>query len=101
MDFLKIDQWNASYARGENVIFYPHEEVVRFLNRFIRKRLGEEEFCDVIYKGDFYQSGIGVTHNSSKHSQENHLRASLENLDSIRNIESSAQNALQLTGGGA
>ena len=38
-----------------------HEEVVRFLNRFIRKRIDSHRFSDVIYRGDFYRSGIGIT----------------------------------------
>lgn len=61
LDF-KQKEWNESYTRGENAIFYPHEEVVRFLNRFIRKRVGERNFSDVIYRGDFYHSGVGITH---------------------------------------
>ncbi|WP_300964603.1 hypothetical protein [uncultured Helicobacter sp.] len=61
MKDMKVTQWNESYARGENAIFYPHEEVVRFLNRFIRKRIDSHRFSDVIYRGDFYRSGIGIT----------------------------------------
>lgn len=63
MQDIKAKQWNESYARGENAIFYPHEEVVRFLNRFIRKRIGETHFSDIIYRGDFYHSGIGISKN--------------------------------------
>ncbi len=40
--------WEASYKRCENFIFYPKEEVVKFLNRFVRKRIGVEEFVDII-----------------------------------------------------
>lgn len=60
---IRQQQWNESYARGENAIFYPHEEMVRFLNRFIRKRVSQHHFSDVIYRGDFYHSGIGITQN--------------------------------------
>lgn len=60
---IRQQQWNESYARGENAIFYPHEEMVRFLNRFIRKRISQNHFSDVIYRGDFYHSGIGITKN--------------------------------------
>ncbi len=31
-------QWEESYARQENFIFYPKEEYVKFLNRFVRKK---------------------------------------------------------------
>ncbi|MDC0473554.1 class I SAM-dependent methyltransferase [Alphaproteobacteria bacterium] len=40
MEFYK-GEWEASYGRGENSIFYPQTEVVRFLNRFIRKKVDE------------------------------------------------------------
>ena len=33
------DEWEASYERGENNILYPQPEVVRFLNRFVAKKL--------------------------------------------------------------
>lgn len=42
---MKYDEWNNSFERGENNILYPQPEVVRFLNRFIKKKIN--------YKGDF------------------------------------------------
>jgi SAM-dependent methyltransferase len=42
--------WEASYARGDNWIFYPKEEVVKFLNRHVRKRRGISEFHDLLNK---------------------------------------------------
>lgn len=56
----KVNEWNSSYQRGENFIFYPHDEVVKFINRFIRKRVGKDSFVDIIYNGDFYKSGEGI-----------------------------------------
>ena len=41
MEFYK-DEWEASYGRGENSIFYPQTEVVRFINRFIRKKTDDK-----------------------------------------------------------
>ena len=38
MNDLKTGEWNQSYSRNENFIFYPKEEVVKFLNRFVRKK---------------------------------------------------------------
>ncbi len=35
---IKINKWEESYSRGENFIYYPKEEVVKFLNRFIKKK---------------------------------------------------------------
>lgn len=37
-------EWNASYVRKENTLFYPGEPVVRFVNKFIRRRIGPDEF---------------------------------------------------------
>ena len=47
---LKIDDsdvWDASYNRGGNILFYPHEEIIRFVNRYVRKRDGYNEFTDI------------------------------------------------------
>lgn len=40
MDDPYRDAWDASYQRRENTLFYPAEEVVRFVNRYIRRRTG-------------------------------------------------------------
>ena len=47
MEAIK-DKWEESYKREENFIFYPKEEVVKFMNRFVRKRSGVNEFKDVM-----------------------------------------------------
>jgi SAM-dependent methyltransferase len=41
-------EWEASCGRGDNAIFYPKEEVVKFLNRHVRKRTGLAEFRDIL-----------------------------------------------------
>ncbi|GIU70254.1 MAG: hypothetical protein KatS3mg002_1490 [Candidatus Woesearchaeota archaeon] len=48
MDILKKEEWEKSYSRYENFIFYPKEEVVKFLNRFIRKRIDVDKFIDIL-----------------------------------------------------
>jgi len=63
MDILK-DKWEKSYTRSENFIFYPKEEVVKFLNRFVRKRNGIDKFVDILdfskeVKGLDYGCGLG------------------------------------------
>jgi SAM-dependent methyltransferase len=40
-------EWNASYERRENFLFHPHEEIIRFVSRHIRKRIGFDEFTDL------------------------------------------------------
>lgn len=33
-------EWNAAYDRGDNFLFYPNEEVIRFFARHVAKRTG-------------------------------------------------------------
>jgi SAM-dependent methyltransferase len=40
--------WEASYGRLENHLFWPHEEVVRFMSRHVRRRIGPSEYVDVL-----------------------------------------------------
>lgn len=40
-------KWDASYLRNENYVFYPSNEVIRFVSRFIRKRIGLNEFKNI------------------------------------------------------
>ena len=40
-------EWDRSYLNRDNFVFYPHEEVIRFVSRHIRKRTGLNEFNDV------------------------------------------------------
>lgn len=37
-------EWNQSYERYENTLFYPSEEVIRFVNRYIRRRIGPDAY---------------------------------------------------------
>jgi SAM-dependent methyltransferase len=45
-DRFKADAWDMSYSKGDNYVFYPHEEVIRFVSRYIRKRTGLTTFRD-------------------------------------------------------
>ena len=61
---LHQQEWDESYSRNENFIFYPKEEVVKFLNRFVRKKVGVNEYLDIldftnIVKGLDFGCGIG------------------------------------------
>lgn len=40
--------WNDSYERLENMVFWPAEEVVRFLSRHVRRRVGPQDFVDLM-----------------------------------------------------
>jgi len=47
---INQEKWDESYSRNENLIFYPKEEVIKFLNRFIKKRKGTTSFENLLAK---------------------------------------------------
>lgn len=62
-DILK-EKWDGSYSRGENFIFGPKDESIKFLNRFVRKRTGVDTFRDILsfnetVRGLDYGCGVG------------------------------------------
>ncbi|WP_148134938.1 class I SAM-dependent methyltransferase [Candidatus Formimonas warabiya] len=38
------EEWEKSYLNHDNFVFYPHEEVIRFVSRYIVKRTGLNQF---------------------------------------------------------
>lgn len=44
---LKVDEWNESYKRGDNFVFYPHEDIIRFISKYIKKRIGYDSYVNV------------------------------------------------------
>jgi SAM-dependent methyltransferase len=44
----KKKEWSDSYRNKDNFVFYPHEEVIRFVSKYIRKRTGLNEYRDVV-----------------------------------------------------
>ena len=62
------DEWEASYKRGENNILYPQPEVVRFLNRFVAKKIdfqNIEQIMESVNKAPLrcldFACGVGVS----------------------------------------
>lgn len=49
---LNQKEWNESYNRGGNVCFYPHEEIIRFVNKYIRKKEFDSSFRNVMALSD-------------------------------------------------
>lgn len=41
-DFTR--EWNDSYERFENTLFFPNESVIRFVNKHIRRRTGTDSY---------------------------------------------------------
>ncbi len=59
-----VDKWDESYRRGENFLFGPKDESIKFLNRFVRKRTGVNTFRDILdfkktMRGLDYGCGVG------------------------------------------
>lgn len=44
---VKKSEWDKSYENRDNFLFHPHEEVIRFVSKFIRKRIALNEFRDI------------------------------------------------------
>jgi ubiquinone/menaquinone biosynthesis C-methylase UbiE len=42
-----VAEWEASYSRRENYVFWPGDETIRFVSRYLRKKTGPAEFRDV------------------------------------------------------
>ena len=38
------NQWEESYQKKDNFVFYPHEEVIRFFSKYINQRKGIDTF---------------------------------------------------------
>jgi SAM-dependent methyltransferase len=56
-------EWDKSYEKRDNFVFYPHEEVIRFVSKFIRKRVGLTEFLDTApnsVEGRVLDLGCGI-----------------------------------------
>ena len=47
-----LEEWENSYSRGENNILYPQSEVIRFINRFVKKRNNDGTLSTLIKKED-------------------------------------------------
>lgn len=48
MQNQKKTEWNESYKNGGDHLFYPHEEIIRFMNKYVRKKVGVDEYVDIM-----------------------------------------------------
>lgn len=44
MEIIKKSEWEESYKNRDNHVWYPHEEIIRFVARYFVKRTGVDEF---------------------------------------------------------
>ncbi len=61
--YKKKIHWENSYRNRDNFVFEPNEEVVRFTSKYIRKRVGLEDFLDgknYVKNGKILDLGCGI-----------------------------------------
>ena len=56
----KKKEWNTSYQNKDNFVFYPHEEVIRFVSKYIKKRTGFSDFELIGEAGKCLDLGCGI-----------------------------------------
>lgn len=59
MDF-KENEWNNSYKNKDNFVFYPHEEVIRFVSKYVRKKVDINEFITLKDMNRCLDLGCGI-----------------------------------------
>jgi len=52
------EKWEESYSRLENYCLYPHDESIRFLNRFVRKKTSDHDYRDIMSHGGGVMRGL-------------------------------------------
>ncbi|AWW26391.1 class I SAM-dependent methyltransferase [Acetobacterium sp. KB-1] len=56
----KKNEWNNSYINKDNYVFYPHEEIIRFVSKYIKKRVGISDFKPIIEEKKGLDMGCGI-----------------------------------------
>lgn len=59
MEF-KISEWNDAYLRGGNICFWPNEEIIRFVSKYVRKRIDINEFINIRDFNKGFDLGCGI-----------------------------------------
>ena len=57
------NEWEESYKQFDNFLFYPHEELVRFVSKYIRKKIGFEKFINskgYVHNSKILDIGCGI-----------------------------------------
>ena len=64
---VKKSAWEESYSRHENFIYYPKEEVVKFINRLIKKKISTTKYIDILQTNEEMKAldfGCGIGRNT-------------------------------------
>ena len=43
-ELLKIKEWDESYEKGDNYVWHPHEEIIRFSSKYFMKKIDIDKF---------------------------------------------------------
>ena len=54
------NEWNNSFKNKDNFLFYPHEEIIRFVNKYLSKRTGYNENVSLKHDLKMLDLGCGI-----------------------------------------
>jgi len=60
MNVLKKNDWNKSYKNKDNFVFYPNEEIIRFISKYVRKKIGFDSFTNLDDNPKILDFGCGI-----------------------------------------
>ncbi|MDR1340709.1 MAG: class I SAM-dependent methyltransferase [Prevotellaceae bacterium] len=53
-------QWDASYSNKDNFVWYPNEEVIRFVSAYLKKKTGIKEYKVIKEANSCLDAGCGI-----------------------------------------
>ena len=60
MSMLKKNNWNTSYKNKDNFVFYPNEEIIRFISKYVRKKIDFDLFTNIQNNPKILDFGCGI-----------------------------------------
>jgi len=60
MSVLKKENWNNSYKNKDNFVFYPNEEIIRFISKYVRKKIDLDSFTNMDKNPKILDFGCGI-----------------------------------------
>lgn len=60
MSILKKNDWDKSYQNKNNFVFYPNEEIIRFISKYVRKKIGFNSFANIDKSPKILDFGCGI-----------------------------------------
>lgn len=56
---IRKNEWENSYKNKDNFVFYPHEEVIRFISKYFNKKISINEVKKISSKNDLKGLDLG------------------------------------------